>query len=365
LMSLCVSFLQVVNLKIIPLNQLPRVSEEEKIDKVRATIVSTNLPVLVYKNNKLIGIIDEYSVLRNFFKPGVAKDFIVTPPTLSLDKDIEEQLFAIKDAQVRAYLVEQKKKLIGIVLKEQFMYSIKSYFANRKVKEILKDLIVVNKNESLASIISKLNEKGLRTIAVTENGRIQGYISPYRLLTQIHEKLKIIPQASKQASGLIASDLAVETLPMIDENGSIEKAIDALLYVHFGVITSNGKPVGSISLLSVLSSLRKPSRVNFLIEGLPVEEADIAHEHLINVCEKISKIHGINNVHLAAKKQGHGVYVMKLTVGKDHFLVEKKSFNNALHELACALKNKYFSKIKKSSVHSHIENAEKKVKKKF
>ncbi|MEM5782619.1 MAG: hypothetical protein QXD43_05520, partial [Candidatus Aenigmatarchaeota archaeon] len=79
-------------MKYIEVKDLPKVLDNEKIDKVRSLIVNTGMPILVYnKSNKLIGVIDEYCILKNFFKPGIAKDLAIVPPTIDLEKDLKEK----------------------------------------------------------------------------------------------------------------------------------------------------------------------------------------------------------------------------------------------------------------------------------
>ncbi len=332
-------------MKIVKLEDLPCLTTDDTIDRAKAKILETNLPIIVLDSkDNFRGIVDEYAIINNFFKNSELKNILVSPPKLRSGESLYEMITKVKTELARCYPIYQNKKLLGFVLKEDLLFNAKHYFRAKRVRDAMNELITVSADDVLIDIIHKFTHKGFHTVAVLDDKEIIGFIKPYNLFGIVNERLKaIIPSVKAGGKVVRAEELTTEEIAVLDEKGYADKAIDALVSSHYGVVASNGKPVGSISLWSIANSIEELSITNVRIDGLDDEERQYAYLKLRNVFDKVSKTHPILNVQLSVKKKGHHLYVLRLTADDLYLTIDCKDIKKGIYDISKIVKKKYLS----------------------
>ena len=330
-------------MRIIGMSEFPVLSEYEHIDKAKAKLAAAEKAVIVVNEKKsFYGIIDEFVLIKNIFRSVSLSSICFMPPRINLDEQLPVNIYNLGRAQSRIYPVYKGEKLVGFVSRGDMLEEASSLFSGT-IGSLARNLEFVALTANLSEVLRVIVKDRVNTIAVAENGKIEGYITPFSLLGVADFGLKgIIPSERQAGSIVLARDLISRKVAIMDESTPIPEAIAKLRGIGYGVVTREGKPIGSISLFDIANSLKKPDLVDVAVQGLDEEETILAQQKISLVLEKVAKTYSVKRASLSAKKQGHSVYVMHLKVDDgSHFDIESNVFMEGINHLVESLKNKY------------------------
>ncbi len=262
---------------------------DEPLSKAISEVSKNGIPVVITKNNKFYGIIDDRTLRQAPLNPQKTKceTVAVRCPKIDKESSLLEICNSFFSGRWKALPVFEKGKVSGIITRSDVIKVLmdEGVLSGYNVNEIMSSpAITIESNATLANAKSMMRKENVRRLVVTKEGILEGILSTYDLanvLMQKKEKESIISDKVnlelKQVSSFMRENIeTAETGMRLDEIAKImaDKELSTL------VVQEGVRPVGVISAKdvfeTVISAAEEESRI--YISGLDEEDKEMYQE---------------------------------------------------------------------------------------
>jgi CBS domain-containing protein/ribosome-associated translation inhibitor RaiA len=331
---------------------------EEPLSKAINELMDTGTAVIVTKDQKYYGIIDDRNLRYGIQDPGKTKceTCAVKPPTLRSSASVLEQINAFMSGRFKALpVVEEDGKPLGIttrvdVLKEMMRERL---IPKVRVSELMnKPVYTIEESAQIGKAKGVMKENDCHRLVVTKNGNPVGIISTLDLasfMTKPREMMRK-PYVVKEIDTIMTrhiADVMRYDITTIPEESTIEDAAKRMIEkgVSSVLVISEKKPVGVLTAVDIFKKIQEIAQeeISLSVSGLSEENIwkfpEIKNK-IGGVLEKFSGSFNIRNasVHIKEKKTVFEVFVYFDTDdGHISLSSERKDLKEAVDQLAAEL----------------------------
>jgi predicted transcriptional regulator len=329
--------------------------QAEPLSKAISEIMDTGTAVIVTKDEKYLGIIDDRNLRYGLTDPKNTKceTCVVRPPTLTSDSSVLDQINAFLLGHFKALpVVDENQMPLGITTRVEVLKEMmdQNLVPKSRVTELMSSPVyMIEETEQIAKAKGLMKEYGARRLIVTRNGAPIGTISTLDLtsyLSKPKERDKRPPVIKEVESVMTRpiSEFLRRDITTIDQETTLEQAASKMIErsVSSVVVTSSNKPTGVFSALDLFKKIQQIAKeeISISISGLSDENVwqfpDIK-DKIGGVLEKFSKSFNIRNVsvHVKEKKSTYSVFLYFDTdAGHVSLSGERKDLKETVDELA-------------------------------
>lgn len=278
------------------------IDASEPVSKAVNEISRTGLPVIVTKNGKYFGIIDERAIRQRTASPSKEKceTIVERAPVLSPESTVLDACNAFFAGRFKAIPVIKGGKIEGAITRHTLLTELLSekMLSRKRVSEVMTSPVAsIDIASSVGLARSELRHHNIRRLVVTQGGKIAGIVSVFDLATYISK-----PRQSNtfnrggERTSMDAQPLSsymkreVET---IGESDSLSSAVKKMLERRVAalIVSDGGYPRGIVTAKDILqAALAEDKPVQVFVSGLPYQQRDFQSE-LVREGEKlISKL---------------------------------------------------------------------------
>jgi len=354
---------------------------EEPLSKAISELMDTGLAVVVTKDSKYFGIIDDRNLRTGIIDPKKTKceTCLVKPPTLSPESSVLDQINAFLLGHFKSLpVIDSENNPLGITTRVEVLKEMQkaNLLPKSRVTTLMSSPVyTIDESEQIARAKGLMKEYGARRLIVTRGSIPVGTISTLDLASYISKPKERDkrPPVVKEVETILerpVSEFLRPDITTIEENTTIEEAAAKMISKNVSaiVITAEKKPVGVLSALDIFKRIQEIAKeeISVSVSGLSEENVwqfpDIKSK-IGGVLEKFSKSFNIRNVsvHVKEKKSTYEVFLYFDTdEGHISLFGERKDLKETVDELADELdtvlskrKDKKHSKARK--VHGGYE----------
>jgi CBS domain-containing protein len=241
-------------------------------------------PVIIVLNSlgKYKGIIVEKWIARSHLNPDVikVKKFTSYAPKLVLESSLSSAAKLMIENDLRQLPVFDGEKLVGIVTDEDIIHpAVMEKFGNTKVEDIMgKDLIVIEEDASVGSVISLFRDQGFSRAPVVKEGKLVGIVTDHDIVEKIIEpryRLRLEDRIGEKVPVLSIPVKGIMTSPVITVSPSTKiREAEEIMHnsnVSSLVVIRDGKPVGIMTKRDILEPIAQLEKIE--LERLTVQFA--------------------------------------------------------------------------------------------
>jgi CBS domain-containing protein len=318
------------------------IDADEPLSKAISKILTGKVGVLVVKDGKYFGMVDERqlaSAPKDASKAKVSK-YAAKTPVLSPDSPIQEVVRAFFAGRFKTLPVIDGKKIIGTVSRWQVLSELSSsgLLSGYRVSQYMTTpVITIPSNETIGKAKAMMRDGNIRRLVVTENGRIEGIISSFdlvRLESGTSQHTPMMRQRGGDEKPPV-SQFMRRSIETIGKDASLAEAISKMLETKVAalVVSDGPSPVGILTTKDILETLmRAEGKSKVSISGLHGFEEDA--EDVQGACEafveKLGKYVKIEALNLHVKKTGQQYFVSAHIHGSHPLLSSASGWS--LHE---------------------------------
>ncbi|MEM4389081.1 MAG: CBS domain-containing protein [Candidatus Micrarchaeia archaeon] len=290
---------------------------EEPLSKVAAELAKIGTCVIITKDGKYEGIIDDRCITRMPPDPSKAKagTYAVPAPAIERGTSLLEICRLFYDSPFKALPVIEKEKPSAVVGRAEVLLALakENLLPKGKVADFMSaPAATIPESASIAAARARLREKNVkRLIVVDESGRFSGVIGTYELSTAL-AKPKDRPPLARERLGLSeqpVSSLKREPVDTIAPDASLADA--ALLMADKNVSTlvvlgEDERPLGLISAKDIFGNILVVEEPRTELSGFDAEDREsmsVLRAYLDRFLAKYGKAYTIQKVRITAKKQ--------------------------------------------------------------
>jgi len=348
---------------------------DEPLSKAIGELMGTGTAVLVTKNEKYYGIIDDRNLRYGITDPGRTKceTCVVKPPTLRSSASVLEQVNAFMQGHFKALpVIGEKGEPLGITTRVDVLREMvrDRLVPKIKVSELMSaPAYTIEDSEQVGKAKGMMKELGCHHLVVTRRGAPVGTISTLDITSfltrskDMDRKPYVVKEIetiqTKPISEFVRSDVA--TLP---EFSTVEDAAKKMVEkgVSNLVVVSEKEPVGILSAIDIFKKIQEIAKeeISMSVSGLgedSIWNLPEIRSKIGGVLEKFSKSFNIRNVsvHVKEEKATFEVFLYFDTDdGHVSLSAERKDLKESISELAVELnsvltrkKEKRFTKARK------------------
>ena len=314
------------------IEQLSVLEASEAVSKAINEISKTGLPVLVMKNGKYIGLIDERAIRQHTSNPAKAKCEMLAErtPTLKPESTVMEACNAFFAGRFKAIPIIEGGKIKGAITRHTLLTELltEKMLSKKRVREVMTSPVSeIEITSSVGQARSELHKNNIRRLVVTKNGKIAGLLSVFDLANalSIPTQSASFGKGSGEKVGFDAQPLAsymkkqVET---ISESDSLSVAVQKMLDQRVAalIVSDGGYPVGIVTAKDVLHAALAEEKVSrVFVSGLPYEQREYQDEFVSEgekLLERIGKSSEVSSLAFHVKSDGSGFAVRAQLIGK-------------------------------------------------
>ncbi len=289
--------------------------EEESLSKAISEIARSGTCVVVTKNGKYHGIIDDACIRQLPSDPSSTKaiNFAVNAPGIDANGSLLEACEKfLNNANLKALPLVDGETIIGVATLADLLSELRNINAVRKgrVGDAMDKAETIEQNESVSRARALMRDTGAKKLVVTMNGKLVGVISNFDLNTVL-SKPKDKPPFVREKAGISEQpvfSLVREHVEIVSPDDSLGKAAELMASKNISniVVAEKGTPVGIITAVDILKTVvGEAEKIPIEIMGLEAEE----REHVSRIrgyCEKtldkIAKTQQVECLKLNIKK---------------------------------------------------------------
>ncbi|MEM3030163.1 MAG: CBS domain-containing protein [Candidatus Micrarchaeia archaeon] len=290
---------------------------EEPLSKVAAELAKTGTCVVVTRNGKYEGIIDDRCITRMPPDPTKAKAgaYAVPAPAVERGASLLEICRLFYNSPFKALPVVEREKPSAVVARAEVLAALAK--GNLLPKGRVADFMsapaaTIPESASLAAARASMREKKVkRLVVVDESGRFSGVIGTFELSTAL-AKPKDRPPLVRERLGLSeqpVSSLKREPVDAVPPDASLADA--ALLMADKNVSTlivlgEGERPLGLISAKDIFGNILVVEEPRAELSGFDAEDREsvgVLRGYLDRFLAKYGKAYTIQKMRVAAKKQ--------------------------------------------------------------
>ena len=293
---------------------------EEPITKVASKMFSEKkYEALVFEKNEFLGIISARDlVLKKITNPEEtkAKSFLrKNIPVISLERSLEEIINIMLTNELRSIPVKKDNEFYTISKIDLLKIIPKTYFKNKKTKDLMIFPICVSLNDNLATVKSILRDLNIsRVVVLNEKDEIQGIIDILSLLKTIipryRETLGEEAGEKKDLDKILISSF-VERCEKANPETSLHQIINLITSKKSPVLIEKNNKVAGIITPKILLKLvgKKFEKIYINISGIKDEDPFIksfVEKEIKILIEKVGKILPIDSLITHIEKHTKG-----------------------------------------------------------
>ena len=309
----------------------------ESVSRAVTEITKTGLPVIVTKNGKYVGLIDERAIRQHISDSSKEKCGTIAEraPVLSPDSTVMDACKAFFAGRYKAIPVIRGSRVEGVISRRTLLNELLSekMLSRKRVSEVMTSPVAtMDIGSSVGQARSELRRHNIRRLVVTDRGRIVGLLSVFDMASFVSSRKQSDAfyrggEKTSMDSHPIASYMKkqVET---INQSESLASAVKKMLerQVAALVVADAGYPQGIVTAKDILhSALAEEKTARVFVSGLPYEQRDFQDE-IVREGEKLMGKLGKNftgsSLAFHIKGDGPGFAIRAQLIGK-------KSYNAA------------------------------------
>lgn len=313
----------------------------EPVSRAVTEISKTGLPVIVTKNGRYFGLIDERAIRQHISSPNKEKCGTIAEraPALSPESTVMDACKAFFAGRYKAIPVIRAGKVEGAISRRTLLSELLSekMLSRKHVSEVMTSPVAtMDISSSVGQARSELRRHNIRRLVVTEKGKITGLLSVFDLASFITapKGANAFYRGGEKASmdsQPIASYMKrqVETIGASD---SLSSAVKKMLDRHVAalVVADSGYPQGIVTAKDILhSALAEDRPSSVFVSGLPYENRDFASEIVREgekCISKLGKSSKVTSLAVHIKKEGPGFAVRCQLVGRKNYNASASDF---------------------------------------
>ncbi|MCX6771755.1 MAG: CBS domain-containing protein [Candidatus Micrarchaeota archaeon] len=262
----------------------------EPVSRAINEISRTGLPVIITKDGKYIGIIDERAI-RTHTDPSKAKcgSLSERAPALTPESTVMDACNAFFAGRFKAIPVISKGKVEGAITRRTLFRELlgEKMLTKKRVSEVMTTPVhTLDISSSIGQARSEMRRQSIRRVVVTKDGKIAGLLSVFDLATSFSGKMQSSPfYRGGEKTSMDAQPIAsyvkkeVETISGSDSLASaVKKMLDARVAAL--IVEDNGFPHGIVTakdiLHAALAEEKGASRV--FVSGIPHDKREYASQ---------------------------------------------------------------------------------------
>jgi CBS domain-containing protein len=348
----------------------------EPVSRAINEISRTGLPVIVTKNGKYVGLIDERAIRTNA-NPSKEKcgGLAERAPSLAPESTVMDACKAFFAGRYKAIPVISGSKIEGAVTRRTLFAELlkEKMLTKKRVSEVMTSPVAtLDIKSTVGQARGELRRHNIRRVVVTDNGKIAGLLSVFDLASHVSTQLTSSPfyrggEKTHMDLNPISSYVKkeVETIGVSESlSSAVKKMLDR--QVAALIVSDSGFPHGIITAKDILHAAlsdEKPSSV--FVSGLPYEERDY-HEEFVKegdkLMNKLGKSLDLQSLAFHVKKEGSGFAIRARLTGKKSYSASAFDFkvDGALRAVvgeleSMAIKDKKTGMEKRNDAHKRRE----------
>lgn len=262
----------------------------EPVSKAINEISRTGLPVLIVKNGRYLGLIDERAIRQRAPQPQKEKceTLAERTPSLSPESTVMDACNAFFAGRFKAIPVIEKGKVKGAVTRRTLLAELlnEKMLSRKRVSEVMTSPVAtLHSGATVGQARSELRRHNVRRLVVTEGNRLSGILSAFDLASAITKPsqssqfYKAGEKTSMDSAPIVSyMKKQVETAGSTDSLSSavrkmLERQVSAL------VVCEGTSPVGIVTAKDILhAALAGEKADKVFVSGLPYEQRDFKSE---------------------------------------------------------------------------------------
>ena len=307
------------------------IDSSEPVSRAVNEISRTGLPVLVTKNGKYFGLIDERSIRQRTASPNKERCETIAErtPTLNAESTVMDACKAFFAGRFKAIPVIDKGNIAGAITRHTLMNELltEKLLSRKRVSDVMTSPVAtIDEASSVGQARSELRRHNIRRLVVTKGGRIAGLISVFDLASYVtsHRQANAFYRGGENTS-MDSQPLApymkkeVET---ISDSESLASAVKKMLERRVAalVVAQGSSPVGIVTAKDILHTAlaeEKASRV--FVSGLPYEQREYQAQFVSEgekLLDRLGKSAEVPTLAFHVKSDGSGYSVRARLDGK-------------------------------------------------
>ncbi len=314
----------------------------EPISKAVNEISRTGLPVIVTKNGKYFGIIDERAIRQRVSSPSKEKCETIAEraPCLLPESTVMDACNAFFAGRFKAIPVVKGGKIEGAITRHTLLTELltEKMLSRKRVSEVMTAPVAsIEITASVGQARSDLHRQNIRRLVVTRGGRIAGIISVFDLASYVAKPKQsdVFYRGGEKTSTddqPVASFMRrdVET---ISESDSLASAVQKMLdrRVAALIVSDGGYPRGIVTAKDILhSALAEDKPMQVFVSGLPYAQRDMKSEIVREgekLVGKLGKSIQVRSLAFHIKSEGSGFSVRaRLDASKSSYNASASDF---------------------------------------
>lgn len=327
----------------------------ESVSKALNEISKTGLPVLVTKNGKYLGLIDERSIRQH--SSNISKEkcesLAERTPTLKADATVMDACNAFFAGRFKAIPVLEGGKIAGAITRHTLLTELltEKMLSKKRVSEVMTSpAATIDAGATVGQARSELRRHNIRRLVVTSGGKIAGLLSVFDLAASYSSPKNSSPfyrsgEKTSIDSQPISSYLRKQ-VEKISVSDSLSSAVSKMLdrQVAALVVEDGGYPIGIVTAKDVLhSALAGEEKSRVFVSGLPYEQREYQAEFVgegEKLLSRIGKSSPVSSLAFHVKSDGSGFSIRAQLVGKKSLNASASDFRieTALHHVVAEIR---------------------------
>lgn len=313
----------------------------EPLSRAVNEISKTGLPVIVTKNGKYFGIIDERAIRQHTVSPNKEKCGTIAEraPTLSPESTVMDACNAFFAGRYKAIPVLRGGKIEGAISRRTLLSELLSekMLSRKRVSEVMTSPVAtMDITSTIGQAGSELRRHHIRRLVVTQKGKIAGLLSVFDMagFNASHKGSDAFYRGGERTSmdSQPISSYMKKQVEMIAASDSLASAVKKMLDSHVAalVVADAGYPQGIVTAKDILhSALAEEKPASVFVSGLPYEQRDFASEIVREgekLISKLGKSSKVSSIAVHIKKEGPGFAVRCQLVGRKNYNASASDF---------------------------------------
>ncbi|MDY6966601.1 MAG: CBS domain-containing protein [Halobacteriota archaeon] len=294
--------------------------------------------LLVFKGKKYVGIITQRIILRSRLNVSEKiKTLVKASPKASINDDIYHISKLMFENELKFVPVFDNSKIVGVVRDEDVLDLMsKTEFGKRIVKELMtEDLVTVDENETIASMVNKFRENGISRLPVLSKEKLAGMVT-------VHDFMKVIVPKNRPTTGSMThdkfpllsmpvKDIMSENLVTIKPDDSVKDAVEKMIERGItGLVVYEDGMRGMITKTDLLGAISRMGQeeMNFFVQfsGEITSDMDRIVSELTKFTDKFERYLKQGVMHIYFKHHGQMFNDVPLVLCKIKISSPKGSF---------------------------------------
>lgn len=288
---------------------------EESITRAISELQRHRTCIVVVRDKKYAGIVDDWTVTSSASKPNAKVGHIaIHAPTITKKTGVVNICRLFFSGPYRALPVMDGDRLIGVLARNNALRILMSegLLERAKIEDMMDRKVPrIDVKALLGEAKSRMYGNQYGKLAVTENGKLVGVLTAYDIANLLDKPKDKLPfrRSKERIDDIEVSSVMREDVYTIKPEETVGESARKLIErdVAALIVESGGKPVGVISARDLFSCVVKPEEIGVDISGLDENDrmfVDDVRQDVNKTLDKLKRSFDIEHVSLHFKKHG-------------------------------------------------------------